>query len=313
MICGIVDLGSNTIRLSIYQYENEAVKLLLSKKSIAGLLGYVEDGLLSQKGVAKVCSVLKNFRDILENFGIVNFRVFATASLRNIGNTDEVLKAIREASGFDVELLSGEEEATLDFHGAVHATDIRTGLLIDIGGGSTELVCFEEGAISGAVSVPIGSLNLSLKHVRSIIPKKEAYKKIRQDVLEELQKLKGVNFGSRKTVCIVGADDGITIIGVGGTVRAARKIYNDMYDMPSDNMEMEMEKFSQILSVYRKDSKEIMRRVMQLAPDRIHTVITGMIILATVSKEFNAEKIIVSTYGVREGYLYQKVLGGETA
>jgi exopolyphosphatase/guanosine-5'-triphosphate,3'-diphosphate pyrophosphatase len=56
-----------------------------------------------------------------------------------------------------------------------------------------------------------------------------------------------------------------------------------------------------------------MRRVMQLAPDRIHTVITGMIILATVSKEFNAEKIIVSTYGVREGYLYQKVLGGETA
>ena len=49
MICGIVDLGSNTIRLSIYKYENKNMKLLLSKKSIAGLLGYVEDGRLSQK------------------------------------------------------------------------------------------------------------------------------------------------------------------------------------------------------------------------------------------------------------------------
>ena len=313
MICGIVDLGSNTIRLSIYKYEDDVMKLLLSKKSIAGLLGYVESGRLSHKGVAKVCSVLKNFKDILDNFGIDQYHVFATASLRNITNTDEVLSAIREASGFDVELLSGEEEATLDFYGAVHATDIRSGLLIDIGGGSTELVFFENGVISGAVSMPIGSLNLSLKHVRSIIPKDEAFKKIKHDVLDELKKLRNSKFGSRKTVGAAGADTGLTVCGVGGTVRAARKIYNDMYDLPVGNMTLEMEKFSGLLSVYRKDNKEIMRRVMQLAPDRIHTVITGMIILATVSKEFKADRIVVSTYGVREGYLYQKVLGGETA
>ena len=104
-----------------------------------------------------------------------------------------------------------------------------------------------------------------------------------------------------------------TICGVGGTVRAARKIYNDMFDMPADNMVMEMGMFSKILSEYRKDSKSVMRRVMQLAPDRIHTVITGMIILGTVAKSFKASRIVVSSYGVREGYLYQRVLGGETA
>ena len=260
-----------------------------------------------------MCSVLRNFKDILDNFGIDNYHVFATASLRNISNSDEVKKAIREASGFDVELLSGEEEATLDFYGAVHATDLRTGLLIDIGGGSTELVCFEDRAITGAVSMPLGSLNLSLRHVRSIIPKEEAFKHIREDVLEELKRLKSVKFDPRNALCGDGTDGLITVCGVGGTVRAARKIYNDMYDLPSSNMEMEMKRFTKLLSVYRKDNKEIMRRVMQLAPDRIHTVITGMIILATVSKEYKAEKIVVSTYGAREGYLYQKVLGGETA
>ncbi|SHI21040.1 exopolyphosphatase / guanosine-5'-triphosphate,3'-diphosphate pyrophosphatase [Sporobacter termitidis DSM 10068] len=301
MICGIVDLGSNTIRLSIYKYEDGVMKLLLSKKSVAGLLGYVDRGALSPKGIAKACSVLANFKDILSNFGIDNIHVFATASLRNISNTDEVLRAIRDASGFAVEILSGEEEATLDFYGAVHATDVTDGLLVDIGGGSTELVSFEHRVVSGAVSMPVGSLNLSLRHVTSIIPDEDAFKKIRQDVQDELKKLKST-LGSQKTIC-----------GVGGTVRAARKVYNDMYGKSGDNMEMETDKFVKILSAYKKDSRSVMQRVMQLAPDRIHTVITGMLVLATVAKEFKAEKIVVSTYGVREGYFYHKILGGETA
>lgn len=300
MICGIVDLGSNTIRLSIYKFDGGTTKLLLSKKSVAGLLGYVSDGELGSKGVQKACSVLNNFKDILINFGIGMTYVFATASLRNITNTDEVLQTIKARTGYDVELLSGEDEATLDFFGALHATDINSGLLVDIGGGSTELVFFENRVYSDAVSIPVGSLNLSLKHVSAIIPDEAAYKRIKQDVICEIKKLKQFCTPYQKIIC-----------GVGGTVRAARKIYNDMYDMTSENMEMDCEKLSKILSVYKKDQSAVMRRVMQLAPDRIHTVITGMIVLTTVAKEFKAERIVVSTYGVREGYLYQKVLGGE--
>lgn len=300
MICGIVDLGSNTIRLSIYKFENGVTKLLLSKKSVAGLLGYVTNGALGTKGVQKACSVLNNFKDILLNFGIEKTHVFATASLRNITNTSEVLLTIKERTGYAVELLSGEEEAALDFYGAIHATDIKSGLLVDIGGGSTELVCFENRTFSDAVSIPVGSLNLSLRHVAAIIPDESAYKKIKQDVLCEIKKLKGFSIETQQTIC-----------GVGGTVRAARKIYNDMFAMSPENMVMDSEKLSKILSIYKKDQNSVMRRVMQLAPDRIHTVITGMIVLTTVAKEFKAKKIVVSTFGVREGYLYQKILGGE--
>lgn len=302
MICGIVDLGSNTIRLSIYDYTDGTMKLLLSKKSIAGLLGYVTDGALSQKGVAKACSVLKNFKDILTNFHIADVHVFATASLRNISNTSEVMGAIQEASGFDVELLSGEEEATLDFFGAIHATELTSGLLIDIGGGSTELVCFKDRCIKNAVSLPVGSLNLTLKNVEMVVPNNGAIKNIRRDALNALKKVNNGDFGHCGVLC-----------GVGGTVRAARKIYNDLYDMPSDNMEMDTKKFLKIISAYKDDNKDILRRVMQLAPDRIHTVMTGMIILAAIAKEFKAEKIVVSQYGVREGYFYQRILGGDTA
>ena len=81
LICGIVDLGSNTIRLSIYKYE-DGIKLLINKKTMAGLSGYVVGGELSPKGIKKACQVLNNYKNILSNFSIENSYIFATASLR---------------------------------------------------------------------------------------------------------------------------------------------------------------------------------------------------------------------------------------
>ena len=301
MICGIVDLGSNTIRLSIYQYENGLSKLLLSKKSVAGLLGYVTDGILNAKGIAKACSVLNNFKDILSYFNIEYAFVFATASLRNITNTVEVLNAVKAFTGYNVDVLSGEDEARLDFHGALHATELRSGLLVDIGGGSTELVYFEDETVFSAVSIPIGSLNLSLKYAPAIVPDNEGLINIRQDVLAALDKLEHFKCAKQPDVC-----------GVGGTVRAARKIYSEMFDTASDNMVMDTGNLVKILEHYKKNSRKVLRKVMQLAPDRIHTVITGMVILSTITETFGAKRIVVSNCGVREGYLLKKVLDGET-
>lgn len=299
MIYGIIDLGSNTIRLTIYRFEKDALKLLLSKKSIAGLLGYIENGALSTKGINKASSVLSNFKDIMENFGIETAYVFATASLRSISNSKDVMQIIKANTGFEIELISGNEEAVLDYCGASKAVDMESGLLIDIGGGSTELVSFENKAVINAVSIPVGSLNLSLKHVNAVLPKKINIKKMTDDIKHEIQKI-NPSIQSRETAC-----------GVGGTLRATRKLYNDIYKLPLDNMEMEAEKLFDILSIYKTDRKEIIRRVIQLAPDRIHTIIAGMVILSTVLKKYHCSRIVVSTYGVREGYLYRRVLNGD--
>ena len=299
MICGIVDLGSNTIRLSIYQYENSMTKLMLSKKSVAGLLGYVSDGVMNAKGIAKACSVLNNFREILEHFKIENSFVFATASLRNIVNSEEVLKAIKGFTGFNVDVLSGEDEAKLDFYGALRTTELQTGLLIDIGGGSTELVYYEDEQVMSAVSMPVGSFNLSLKHAPAIVPDNTGIKKIRQDVLTELEKVQ-FKCGKQPDIC-----------GVGGTVRAARKIYNEIFDAAADNMALDTDNLAKLLNYYKKNSRKVLKKVMQLAPDRIHTVITGMVVLSTVSEVFGSKRIMVSTCGVREGYLLKKVLDGD--
>ncbi len=297
---GIIDLGSNTIRLSIYRAENGSVSLLLSKKSIAGLLGYIENGALSPKGLKKTRSVLKNFRLILDSFGIERCSAFATESLRRVSNRAEVVESLRQDTGFAIELLTGEEEALLDYAAVTQDPEIRSGLLVDIGGGSTELVVFRDRVVKSACSMPVGSLNLSLPHIaRDVLPDEKSCRKIRKAVLSELKR--NFDFPLERQD---------TLYGVGGSVRAANKIYNDFFDQ-TNGAGMDRCKLQSILDGYQKNRTDCVRRVVRLTPDRIHTVMAGMLELTAVAEAFGCRQIVSCPRGVREGYLLQRVLGGE--
>ena len=170
MLCGIVDLGSNTIRLSIYHCDQGQFRLLLHKKTMAGLAGYVREGILSDSGILVACRTLAAYRALLDNFNVTHMHVFATASLRNIFNTAEAVETIRDVTGIQVEVLSGEEEAALSFRGAVLPGGVSTGVLADIGGGSFELVGYEDMAITLACSLPVGSLSLYTRFTEGLFP-----------------------------------------------------------------------------------------------------------------------------------------------
>jgi exopolyphosphatase/guanosine-5'-triphosphate,3'-diphosphate pyrophosphatase len=201
-------------------------------------------------------------------------------------------------TGFDIDLISGEEEAMLDFFGASKSVDLESGLLIDIGGGSTELVSFDKRTVINAVSIPIGSLNLSLKYVSAVLPKKRNLQDMINDIKDQIRKIEPP------------IQKQVMACGIGGTLRATRKLYNDINNLPIDNMVIDADKLYQILDTYKAHRKDIIKRVIQLAPDRIHTIITGMVILCAVLKKYSCKQIVVSTYGVREGYFYQRVING---
>jgi len=296
MIYGIIDVGSNTVRLTIYQYENKELKSLLHKKTMAGLAGYVEKGKMSQKGIEKACNIVAEYKGILDNFSITNMYVFATASLRNIINTDEVVRSIRKSTGVQVDVISGEEEAVLDYVGATQALNITDGLLVDIGGGSTELVSYKNGQIVNAVSMPIGSLSLFTKHVSKLLPKKSEKEAIVEEIKKELAKISSDEEESFKEIC-----------GVGGTIRAARKLNNDLLEYEEKNS-MDCKHLEKLLKLLSSRKKETYRRILRVVPDRIHTIIPGMMILNEIARHFESDVIQISNYGVREGYLYSKVL-----
>ena len=126
----VIDIGSNSMRLTLYEIKDGRFKILFREKNMAGLAGYVEKGVLTKDGIACACSGLEDFRETLASLQIDDAAVFATASLRNINNTEEALAAIREETGYQVEVISGEEEALLGYYGAMKELNIRSGAFI---------------------------------------------------------------------------------------------------------------------------------------------------------------------------------------
>lgn len=157
MIHGVVDLGSNTVRLSIYQCEEGSARLLMNRKVTAGLADYVEGGTMTPQGIQTASQILMEYQDLMKNLGFDQPHVFATASLRNISNTEDAVAQLQRDTGLSVDVLSGAEEARLSYLGAVSPTGPNSGLLIDLGGGSTELVHYREGQILSSCSLPLGS------------------------------------------------------------------------------------------------------------------------------------------------------------
>ena len=295
MICGIVD-RSNTIRLSIYHWEGQDFRLLLNKKTMAGLAGYVQGGVLSDSGILVACRTLSSYRALLDNFQVSKMHVFATASLRNISNTGEAVETIRDVTGIPVEVLSGDEEAALSFKGAVLPGGVSTGLLADIGGGSFELVSYEDMSITSACSLPVGSLSLYTRFVNGLFPTPEERKAMRAYVEEQLDRARTAGV-RRSRLC-----------GVGGTIRALNKLSVDVFHKPPESRSMTAEELRELYKLLKKDGRDTLRQILHAAPDRVHTLVPGLVILNTIIKAYGVEQVTASSSGVREGYLMDRVM-----
>jgi exopolyphosphatase/guanosine-5'-triphosphate,3'-diphosphate pyrophosphatase len=294
MICGIVDLGSNTIRLSIYQCEPEGTRLLMNRKTMAGLAGYVEDGAMSSQGIQVACQTLKDYHTLMENFGFHDLHVFATASLRNISNTEEAVQRIQKETGLMVDVISGSEEARLSFTGAVGAGP-ENGLLIDLGGGSTELVQYQGHQILSSCSLSLGSLSLFSRYVSALHPTPKERKAIRAQVTKQLEE------HVPQPPAIPHA------CGVGGTARAACKVANLFFGKFQDNRILSADDLHTLCKQWKHIGQQDLHLLLKCVPDRIHTLIPGMLALDTIARAFALEDITISPWGVREGYLRSKV------
>lgn len=304
MMQAIIDIGSNSIRLAVYKLEEpNGITLLMNKKEVAGLAAYVKKDVMTAEGIEKACQVLQEFKLLLDNFKIAKVMAFATAALRNVSNSEAAVKQIEAATGLEIRVLSGSEEAMLAFVGATRNIPEKNGLLIDIGGASTEIVVYKDEVIEQALSLPIGSLNAYKLYVKELLPNKNERKAIKDAVLNELEKYSEIKALKQASVC-----------GVGGTIRAAGKINNYLFKLPADSCEIKVPNIKKMIKLLENDeaddliSTETLQVLLRTVPDRIETILPGMIILHTLTKYFKSETVTVSNSGVREGYIGQYVL-----
>lgn len=293
----IIDIGSNSMRLTVYETEGAEFKILFREKIMAGLAGYVEGGKLSAEGIDCACAGLGEFRDILTSLSITNCAVFATASLRNIRNTDAALAAIKAATGFDVEVISGEEEALCGYAGAMREIEVASGAFVDIGGASTEVVSFEHRKVLGKASFGVGSLKLYKDCVKKILPGDGSMKRIQRSINEAISENRLFPFEKRSP-----------LICVGGSSRAVLVLAKKYYNLPAETRSLTPEQLYGLCDFLCGGSDEAAELILRHEPDRIHTIVPGIMVLRHICRLFEPEEIIVCKYGVREGYLCRKIL-----
>lgn len=302
---GVIDLGSNSVRLVVYEvkddrravYTNKDFRSLLNDKVMAGLAAYVREGTFTQAGIERAASVLKGHLKRAWYFQCKRIDVFATAVLRNCDNSAEAVAALQEAAGTRITLLSARDEAHLGFVGATCDRVIERGTLVDIGGGSTELTRIEDGRDFDDASIGQGSLSSFAAHVRSILPTGPEMDAIAAELLGRLAELPQAE-----------AYRAETLFGIGGSVRAAAKMLAQTAGGGARPKTMTPDDVRAILHWCRVDPDAFAHTALKASAERIHTLVPGCVILLTLFEAFGAERLEVCKYGVREGYLIERML-----
>lgn len=295
----VVDLGSNTMRMEIYDETDGNMKHIVSAKEVVGMLGYVTDGVLSEQGILRVVDGLRSFRETADAVGVEKICCFATAGLRAVKNAEEVVRRAKEQAQIGIDIISGEEEARLDFAGVYIPPDVTAGLMVDMGGGSTEIVRFDGTHVENCVSLPYGSLSLYKRFIKDIFPRPKELKKIRE-------------FADRQLECL----GWLQSIGghaclIGGTARAVVRLHQDVNGRASESMQgymMEASDIDDLMEWVLSRPKLGMRRILRVDPDRVHTILPGMTALSCLIRYAGVRTVSLSRSGVREGYIRSTML-----
>ena len=304
MLHAIIDIGSNTIRMAVYQIEGRQFTLLMKRKHTVGLAGYLENGRLVRAGLEKTVKILHGFMDFINTFRIPHVHAFATAALRSAVNSRAAVGEIARRSGVQVRIISGDEEAMYDFIGATQNITHADGIMIDIGGGSTEIVSFAGRAMQGRWSLPLGSLAMSKAHVAGLLPTREECRTIAAAVRSVLDEAPAVrNLRARH------------MVGMGGVLSSASRMHALLHPeetprlLPADALPQMIAMFGSGRPLTEADTAVLLRA----APDRLHNIVPGMIIASALAETFAAVDIRYSDSGVREGYIWKEIIGAEQA
>ncbi len=302
---GIIDLGSNTVRLVVFDVDKHIGRKLkanefavvLNERTVAGLSAYVAKNVFSDAGIECATDVLQDLVQAARNIGCARIHVFATAVLRNCSNSEDACRAIEKETGLKIDVISGEEEAHLGYVGATISQKISQGVLVDIGGGSTEFTHIVHGRDLMNVSVDQGSVSSYAGFVSVVLPTEEECSQIRSAFKGRISEFK----------CIQDTRES-AMFGIGGSVRAVGKLCGRMHETDKTQKTMSREEVQAVLSLLSRDRSRFAHLAVKAAPERLHSLVPGCIILDALMEAANAQQLTVCKYGVREGYLRERVL-----
>lgn len=296
---GIVDMGSNAIRTEIIEVEADGVWRTLEKHRAAVRLGgdVFEHGTLEPRTIRRTVRALRSFHEDCEQHGVERVHAIATSATRDAKNGAELVAAIHEATGIEIDVISGEREAHLLVRAVASKVDSTRGrlLLADLGGGSVELVRLEHGEVAYARSFPIGTVRVG--RAIGVTDKGPIGNKLLdrieaciEDALETMARdLAGHRFDH--------------YIATGGNIETIADLIAE---------ERDPKKVLGTHSIRVRDVEKLTKRLakrtiterqerFKLRPDRADTIVPATVIYAALAEMADLDTILVPRVGMRSG------------
>ena len=287
----IVDVGSNSVRLVVYECLSRSPRPIFNEKSLCALgKGVATTGRLPKSGVEKALAALRRFRVLSKIMGVARMHVLATAAARDASNGAEFLAAAAAAIGAPVTLLSGGREAELSAYGVISGIRKPDGVVGDLGGGSLELIDVKGTHAGKGTSLPLGGLTLMDASGRS---PRAAVKIVRES-------LAGSGIAKRLS--------GRTLYAVGGTFRALAKLHMSQRNYPltvTHGYVIPTRDAADFAGLVERANADTLVSIGAVSAARRPLLAYGAVVLDEIIRKARPLEIMISVAGVREGLLYE--------
>lgn len=279
---GLVDIGSNTIRLVIFEFDTKTgLNEILNIKTPARLSQYLTDDLkMNQDGIDVLTTTLHSFKSVANKFEVNELHPVATAAIRQSTNQNEIIKHIKSELDISIKIIPDQEEAFYGFYAITHTTDVEDGVSIDIGGGSTEVTLFKDKTIIEAHSFPFGVVTLKRKFFEDKDHNdKSAIKAMEKFIAKQFEQLPWLQ------------DQKIALVGIGGSARNVARIHQSEHSYPIGgvhNYSMTEEDMDEVYKIIKKSSRDDLKDIDGLSRDRIDIILPAVSVFKTLFEQINA-------------------------
>ncbi|WP_099825523.1 Ppx/GppA family phosphatase [Oceaniglobus indicus] len=289
---GVVDVGSNSVRMVVFDGAARSPAYFFNEKVMAGLgAGFAETGRLNPEGRVRALAALKRFRRLAEGMGAMPLTVVATAAVREASDGPEFRAEVQRETGLKMWVVDGREEARLSAQGVLLGWPGAYGLVCDIGGSSMELAQIFDGQVGKRVSSGLGPLRLQ--------GVKGGKKGIKTEIATTLDRL----------VEEMGVDNKRLFL-VGGSWRAIARIDMARRNYPlivQHEYRMTIKGISETIQFIEDNTVADLRAMTGIGESRMALVPLAAMVLKQLVRRFKPRDIAISSYGIREGMLFEQM------
>jgi len=286
----VVDIGSNSVRLVVYEGLTRSPTPIFNEKVLCGLGRHVASlGRLEETSVTMAIESITRFRALARQIGVGAIHVIATAAVREASNGAAFVERVEEIIGAPIRVLTGHEEASLSAFGVVAGFKDPDGIAGDLGGGSFEAIDVKGRTIGTGETLPLGGLRLRDLAGQSI---KKAERIVAQSI---------------ETSRVLGGGKGRDFFAIGGTFRSLVRLHMAQTDYPLHIMhgyQMPAADAIEFTRMVRRSRPETLPHIDAVSSARRELLPYGAMVLEQALRRSQAKRLVISALGVREGLLY---------